>query len=163
APLLGAVLPGDWPTNEFIAEMTGEIRADNTNRLLLRLLSRATAEAPLLVTLDDCQWLDSASWTLTPLAARDLAPMLLVLTSSPSCLTGSQGSGPRTQRSAVPSSPGPGARRPATPQAPPADPLPSDPHQLLYAPTTYWLRLDALPPDDIAALVCQRLEVGSLP
>src|SRR5205814_1215141 len=39
-PLLGAVLPGDWPANELTAEMSGEVRAENTNRLLLRLLAR---------------------------------------------------------------------------------------------------------------------------
>jgi class 3 adenylate cyclase/tetratricopeptide (TPR) repeat protein len=148
APLLSAVLPGDWPANEITAEMTGEIRADNTNRLLLRLLTRA-ATRPLLLALDDAQWLDSASWTLARLTARDISSILLVLSTRPvgsSTVPGSVRGLPRV-----------------TQEAPAADPLPVEHHQLLYAPTTFWVRLDALPRTETSAIVCQRLGVRSLP
>ncbi len=149
APLLSAVLPGDWPANEITAQMTGEIRADNTNALLLRLLARAAATAPLLLTLDDCQWLDSASWTLARLAARDMPTLLLVLSTRPMGQSLGSGSFRRIPQT--------------TQEAPAADPLPADHSRLLYAPTTHWLRLDALPAHDTTALVCQRLGVQSLP
>jgi class 3 adenylate cyclase/tetratricopeptide (TPR) repeat protein len=147
APLLAAVLPGDWPPNEITAQMTGETRADNTNRLLLRLLARAATAGARLLALDDCQWLDSASWTLARLAARDVPSLLMVLSTRPMVHTAPSGSGLR----------GP------TLMAPHTDPLPVEHTQLVYAPTTFWVRLDALSPEDSAALVCQRLEVRSLP
>ena len=162
APLLGAVLPGEWPQNAITTEMTGEIRADNTNRLLLRLLARMACPAgklaeptaaPLLLTLDDCQWLDSASWTLARLAARDVPGLLLVLSTRPLSYPGS-GSSARAFSARISRS---------TLEAPQADPLPVEHSQLLYAPTTSWLRLDVLPPEDTTALVCQRLGVQALP
>jgi tetratricopeptide (TPR) repeat protein len=177
APLLGAVLPGDWPANEVTAEMSGEVRGDNTNRLLLRLLAQAgvrgqgakgsreagepsnsSSLTPVLLTLDDCQWLDSASWALARLAARDVPSLLLVLSTRPMVDPASSAIPIRRRQEPAPPPPSP-----STQQAPLADPLPLDHRQLLYAPTTHWLRLDALPPADTAALVCQRLEVRSLP
>jgi class 3 adenylate cyclase/tetratricopeptide (TPR) repeat protein len=83
APLLAVIVKGDWPDNDFTAQMTGEVRADNTNRLLIRLLNDAAATAPLLLILEDGHWLDSASWTLLRLVARRVGPLLLVLTTRP--------------------------------------------------------------------------------
>ena len=152
-PLLDVVLPGEWPDNEFTAEMIGEVRADNTNRLLLHLLARAARTAdkggPLLLTLDDCQWLDSASWTLVRLAARDVPSLLLVLSTRPVSTDSSSGLGLRSSWS--------------TREAPPPDPSAAEYGPLRDAATTYWLRLDALSADDTAAVVCQRLGVRSLP
>jgi class 3 adenylate cyclase len=152
APLLGSVLPGDWPATEFTAEMTAEVRGDNTNRLLLRLLERAVRPPEggrLLVALDDCQWLDSASWALARLAARDVPALLLVLSARPFFDPSSSGSVRKGSPSAQ--------------QVQPPDPLPPDLSQILTSPTTLRVRLDALPPHDTTALVCQRLEVRSLP
>ena len=44
-----------------------------------------------------------------------------------------------------------------------ADPLPTEYSQLLRAPNTNRLTLDVLPPEDTAALVCQRLGIAVLP
>jgi tetratricopeptide (TPR) repeat protein len=148
APLLTTVLPGDWPANEITAEMSGEIRADNTNRLLVKLLARAAAAAPRLLALDDAQWLDSASWTLARLAARDVSALLLVLSTRPL---------------SQPSSTGSARRERPTLAAAHGDAMPAEHTPLLYAPSTHWVRLDALSRDDTAAIVCQRLEVRSLP
>jgi tetratricopeptide (TPR) repeat protein len=83
APLLSVAVKGDWPDNDFTAQMTGETRADNTNRLLAHLLNEASATAPLLLVLEDCQWLDSPSWALARLVVREVNPVLLVLTARP--------------------------------------------------------------------------------
>ena len=170
APLLEPVLPGEWPDNEITAQMTGEVRADNTNRLLLRLLAGTRGQAlgirqgafadngqnaqcptpdasPMLLTLDDCQWLDSASWTLARLAGRDVPSLLLVLSTRP--LSG----GSLSARSASQSTTA------ATAVAQDV----SESRALLEAAATDRLRLDALSAADTTAFVCQLLGVRSLP
>jgi class 3 adenylate cyclase/tetratricopeptide (TPR) repeat protein len=64
APLLNVLLPFDRPDNELTAQMTGEVRADNTRELLLAVLQQAAEKSPILLILDDTHWLDSASWAL---------------------------------------------------------------------------------------------------
>lgn len=135
APLLNAVLPLDWPDNEVTGPMYGAVRADNTRDLLLRLLQMAIGPVPTLLILEDAHWMDSASWLLA-LAAGQPA--------------GQRGQGyPLLLIMAT---------RPLTGS------LPEEYRQLLLLTTgMQWLRLDALPPQDILALVCQRLGVATLP
>ncbi len=87
APLLSSVLPLDLPDNELTAQLTGEVRADNTRELLVQLLQAHAAasggRAPLLVVLDDAHWFDSASWALARLVATRVRSLLLVLASRP--------------------------------------------------------------------------------
>lgn len=83
APLVDVVLPVNIPDNEMTAEMTGEVRADNTNELLVKLLQKQAARMPLLIVLEDGHWLDSASWALAHLVARDVHPLLLVVVTRP--------------------------------------------------------------------------------
>jgi class 3 adenylate cyclase/tetratricopeptide (TPR) repeat protein len=87
APLLNAVLPLSLPDNGLTAEMSGEVRASNTNDLLLRLLAalpwQAQAREKTLIVLEDAQWLDSASWALARRVSRDLPGVLLVIASRP--------------------------------------------------------------------------------
>lgn len=54
APLLNAVLATNLPETEFTAQMTGEVRADNTHTLLVGLLAITAEMGPLLVILEDC-------------------------------------------------------------------------------------------------------------
>jgi class 3 adenylate cyclase/predicted ATPase len=79
APLLSAVLPFEWPDNEFTAPMVGKVRADHLNALIATLFTTATASRPVLVTLKDAQWLDSASWALALTLAERVPAMALVL------------------------------------------------------------------------------------
>ncbi len=85
APLLNVVLPVDWPDNELTAQMTGEVRADNTRELLLALLQQAARRTPLLLVLDDAHWLDSASWALALAVSQRTRndPLLLVVVTRP--------------------------------------------------------------------------------
>ncbi len=84
APLLNVVLPLDWPDNELTAQMSGEVRADNTREILIALLQQ-TARAPLLLVLDDTHWLDSASWALALAVSQRTRsnPLLLVAVTRP--------------------------------------------------------------------------------
>ncbi len=83
APLLRAVLPVDLPDNELTSHMTGRVRGENTRRLLVELLEAEARRRPLVVSLDDAQWLDSASWELVELAAQRATRLLLVLAMRP--------------------------------------------------------------------------------
>lgn len=82
APLLNPVLALDLPENDLTALMTGEVRANNTRTLLLRLLQPSAGEARV-VLLEDAHWFDSASWALAVLAGRQSRSMLVVLTTRP--------------------------------------------------------------------------------
>lgn len=83
APLLTAVLPLDMADNEITAQMTGQVRADNTHELLVRLLQAAAGETPTALILEDSHWLDSASWTLASLVSQRVQPLLMVVTARP--------------------------------------------------------------------------------
>ncbi|HEY4691279.1 MAG TPA: adenylate/guanylate cyclase domain-containing protein [Anaerolineae bacterium] len=131
APLLGRVLPIDFPENEDTVNLTGQARADRTRDVLLRLLSELPAtgrRAPKVLVMEDAHWFDSASWTLVLLASRQVQPMLLIVTT----------------------------RLPGDPPTP-------EYAQLIQLSNVERLRLDALPPEDTLELVCQRLNVTSLP
>jgi tetratricopeptide (TPR) repeat protein len=77
------VLPLGLADTPFTAQMLGQVRADNTRDLLLRLLERAAREAPLLVAFDDAQWLDAGSWLLVQLAAQRTPGLLVALAVRP--------------------------------------------------------------------------------
>lgn len=84
APLINAVLPVDLPENSYTESMTGQVRADNTHDLLIQLLKNEAQQRPLVLAIEDVQWLDSASWTLLRLASQHVQPMTLVVTTRPS-------------------------------------------------------------------------------
>ncbi|MCL4871795.1 MAG: AAA family ATPase [Anaerolineae bacterium] len=82
-PLLNIILPLDITENDLTAQMSGEVRANNTHELLVGLLQAKARPRPLLIVLDDVHWLDSASWALTRLVYRDAHPVMLVLLTRP--------------------------------------------------------------------------------
>jgi class 3 adenylate cyclase/tetratricopeptide (TPR) repeat protein len=86
APLLNAVLPLDFPDNEFTEQLTGQSRADSTRHLLLSLLVNLTdrsARSPQLLVLEDAHWLDSASWAFAELLGREIPSLLIVISLRP--------------------------------------------------------------------------------
>lgn len=83
APLLNAVLPVSLPDNELTAQMTGEVRQENTLQLLVTILQTAVAGQPLLIALEDAHWLDSGSWALVRRVQREVPSLLLVIVTRP--------------------------------------------------------------------------------
>ena len=83
APLLNAVIPLELPDNDLTLQMTGQVRADNTHALVIRLLQRQAAAEPLLLLLEDAHWFDSASWALTLAISRTVQPLLMVISMRP--------------------------------------------------------------------------------
>ena len=127
-PLLNIVLPLDLPDNDLTAQLAGEARQDNIQELLIGLLRSVAAGNPLVVSLDDAHWLDSASWALADRVRREIAPLLLVLVARPF-----------------------------------GDDAPAAYAEIVAAPGTQRITLDALPRADIETLLSRRLGVAGLP
>lgn len=79
-PLLSTVLPERLQDNELTAEMTGEVRAENTRRLLVSVLRGEAQANPTLLLLEDAHWLDTRSWALLLDIAQSVRPLLVVVT-----------------------------------------------------------------------------------
>jgi class 3 adenylate cyclase/tetratricopeptide (TPR) repeat protein len=80
APLLGPVLNIPMPDNELTGALDPKARDDLFRALLLDLLRDRAAAGPLLLSLEDCHWIDPASLALLQLVARSMSdqPVLLV-------------------------------------------------------------------------------------
>ncbi len=83
APLINAVLPLDIPETDLTAQMSGQVRADNTRTLLLGVLESVVAQNPTVLVLDEAHWLDSASWALALAVAQRVRPLLLIVATRP--------------------------------------------------------------------------------
>lgn len=80
APLLNAILPLGIAETDVSRALEGEARAAALRDFLVELLSD---ETPLVVLIDDAQWLDSASWALLMAVVRGVAPLLLICATRP--------------------------------------------------------------------------------
>jgi predicted ATPase len=82
-PLLNDILAVGLPDTELTATLDPAQRQQSLVILLVHLLRTWTAERPLLLILEDAQWLDSLSWELTTQVARALVatgePFILVV------------------------------------------------------------------------------------
>ena len=83
APLLNPILPFNLPDDDLTAQMSGQVRADNTRDVLIKLLQDAIARSPTALVLEDAQWLDSASWALAQAVSQRVRPLLLVIATRP--------------------------------------------------------------------------------
>lgn len=83
APLLNPVLSFDLPDNDLTSQMVGQVRADNTQRLLTRLLQKSADEKPVVVIMEDAHWLDSASWALLLAIRQSVRPVLQIISTRP--------------------------------------------------------------------------------
>ncbi len=82
-PLLETILPLGHADTELTHSLEGEGRAATLRTLIVAALQAAAERAPLLISIEDTHWMDSASWALLLAAARAVSPMLLVLASRP--------------------------------------------------------------------------------
>jgi class 3 adenylate cyclase/tetratricopeptide (TPR) repeat protein len=77
APLLNAVLPLEIAESATTRALQGQSRADATAELLFSLIEEAPG--PLVIVLEDCHWMDSASFRLVEVVMTRLPRVLLVL------------------------------------------------------------------------------------
>ena len=78
ADLLNDLLPLDLEASKISALMDSATRADVIAKLVAELLCRSDDDWPLVLILDDCHWIDSASWGLIR-RVRKLNPKILIL------------------------------------------------------------------------------------
>jgi hypothetical protein len=82
APLVNAVAPGFLDESPLVQNLSGQARADATVSVLSELIARRATTRFVLV-LEDCHWMDSASWRLVLRVAQDCPHALILLTSRP--------------------------------------------------------------------------------
>ncbi len=82
-PLLSDMLSLDMSDNEITSQISGEARADNINDLIVNIIKLATDKSPVLLTIENAQWVDSASWSLLRLVIRDVHPLLILIITRP--------------------------------------------------------------------------------
>ena len=81
-PFLDAVVPGDRPPAGRLTGMTPVARLHEAASRLSRLIARRQrGREPLIIALEDCDRMDSASWRLIRRVAQDQPRVLIVLTS----------------------------------------------------------------------------------
>jgi hypothetical protein len=82
ASLLNAVIPGFLAEPPLVQSLSGQSRADATLGVLSDVLA-LHADGRFVLVLEDCHWMDSASWRLAVRVAQDYPAALIVLTSRP--------------------------------------------------------------------------------
>jgi len=82
-PLLSVVAPLVIADNPITQKLEGASRAAHTLRLLSGLIAAAARRQPLVLTVEDGHWLDSASWNLLVQVARSGEPLAILATSRP--------------------------------------------------------------------------------
>ncbi|NJP08037.1 MAG: AAA family ATPase, partial [Chloroflexaceae bacterium] len=83
APLLNALLPLDFAETERTMYLSGQTRAEQTRMLLVRLLQQALHRSPMLIVLEDGEWIDSASWSLAFDVVEWVRPLMLLIATRP--------------------------------------------------------------------------------
>jgi class 3 adenylate cyclase/predicted ATPase len=85
APLLGPVVNLPMPDSELTAALDPQSRDELLRSLLLECLRDRTATAPLLLVLDDCHWIDPASYALLEFLGQHIAeqPVLILVIARP--------------------------------------------------------------------------------
>lgn len=78
-PLLGDILPLGFVETATVRGMSEQVRADNTQALLLHVLQQVVAAQPTVIVLEDAHWMDSMSWILAAQLFQRELPLLLVL------------------------------------------------------------------------------------
>lgn len=136
APLLSSILPIRLADNELTKEMTGDVRADNTRRLLVALLREAIGQDAAALIVEDAHWLDSSSATLLFDVARDIERLLVVVTSRPATVSFTTGANLMSG---------------------------SDYSRLLSLPGASVMRLEQLSGTETDALVAGRLGISQVP
>jgi class 3 adenylate cyclase/tetratricopeptide (TPR) repeat protein len=82
-PLLNVVLPFQYDDNEVTAQLSGEVRANQTQNLCVTLFKHATAQSPHVLVIEDAHWLDSASWILLSLLSSAVPSLMTVISMRP--------------------------------------------------------------------------------
>jgi predicted ATPase/class 3 adenylate cyclase len=89
-PLLGPVLDLEIPDNAITLPFRGEARQQNTLDVMTAVLQDAVSIEPLLIVLDNCQWLDAPSWQLVEQIRYEVPGLMVLLVTRPMAMAGTQ-------------------------------------------------------------------------
>ncbi len=82
-PLLSSIIPIELEETPFTLQMEGEVRASQTNRVLVEVVRRAGVYKRYAIVVDDVHWMDAASWGAISSLVRSLDPIFLLLVARP--------------------------------------------------------------------------------
>ncbi|MBM4342286.1 MAG: AAA family ATPase [Deltaproteobacteria bacterium] len=82
-PLLEVVLAADLGSDEAVRHLSGEARAQQTQKLLAAVLQHAIERQHLAIIVEDAHWFDSASWALFRSLRLNVVPVMWVVASRP--------------------------------------------------------------------------------
>ena len=78
-PLLGAVLNLQIPDNELTATFSAKLRKESLEALLVDCLRSRASGTPLLLVLEDCQWIDPLSHDLLDVISRAVTDLPVLI------------------------------------------------------------------------------------
>ncbi len=91
APLLGQVLGFDFPETDLTRALRGQLRSDNTRRVLLHLAKRSFERDPAVLLIEDAHWMDGASWSFLEHLLTNLPSLLVLMSTRPKMEKASDG------------------------------------------------------------------------
>lgn len=83
APLLADIVGFDVEPTRVTRELTGRARIEATSTLIVELLAAACQQAPLVLSLEDLHWFDSASLSVVTAVLRARLRVLVLITHRP--------------------------------------------------------------------------------
>jgi len=83
SPLINTVIPLDLPENDLTKQMNGQVRAENTQLILLHILKNLSEDGPTVLLMEDAQWFDSGSWSLVRRVANEVPHILIMISTRP--------------------------------------------------------------------------------
>jgi len=78
--LLNPLTDADFEDSPATSHLLGQARADATDDLIVQLLQERAEQDPLVIVVEDGHWMDSASWRLALRVAKEVHPVLLMVT-----------------------------------------------------------------------------------
>jgi class 3 adenylate cyclase len=82
-PLMNDFLPFQYPENHLTKQMNAQLRAESISDFVQKVLTVYTQDTPLVIIMDDCQWMDSASWSLTLRICQHVSHLLVIISTRP--------------------------------------------------------------------------------
>lgn len=82
-PLLGPALGLDIPETDLTQTLRGQVRSENTQRVLLHLAKQSFARTPAIVIIEDGHWMDGASLAFLEHLLRNVSGVMVLLSTRP--------------------------------------------------------------------------------
>ncbi len=78
-PLLGPVIGVDIPETDLTSGLRGQLRSENTQRVLLHIAAASFQKSPAVILIEDGHWMDGASWAFLTHLLDNISGLLVLL------------------------------------------------------------------------------------